>query len=312
MDFISEHCDHQEPGGLRWGVKPICQVLSDHGVKIAPATYYEWRDKPASRRDERDRMLAEQIRRVFTKNYRVYGARKIWLTLNREGTPVARCTVERLMRQIGIQGVHRGSKHRTTITDDTNQLPGDLVNRDFAPLAPNRLWVADFTYVSTWAGWVYTAFVVDAYARRILGWATSTTMTTSFVLQALDQAIWVRELENHGDLTGLVAHSDHGAQYTSLRYGLTLTEAGIAPSTGSVGDSYDNALAETIIGLYKIELIKPGKPWRNVDEVEYETARWVNWFNHQRLYEYCGDIPPVECEANYYTGRKARQSVGAP
>jgi putative transposase len=300
VDFIREHQDRREPGGLRWGVEPICTVLSDHGVLIAPSTYYEWRDKLPSLREQRDEVLKAHIRRVWDQNFRVYGARKIWLVLNREGVPVARCTVERLMRLMRIRGVHRGHRIITTIRDDTHEQPIDRVNRDFMPAAPNRLWVADITYVSTWAGWVFVAFVIDAYARRILGWSVRTTMTTDLVLDALEQAIWMRDKEGHADLTALVGHSDHGSQYTSLRYGQRLTEAGITASTGTVGDSYDNALAETINGLYKTEVIKPRKPWRNVDQVEYATAEWVDWFNYRRIYEYCDNMSPIDAENLYY------------
>jgi len=203
------------------------------------------------------------------------------------------------MKVLGLQGVHRGRRIRTTIPNGADVLPGDLVNRDFEPLAPNRLWVADFTYVSTWSGWTYVAFVIDAYSRRILGWAASTSMTVDFVLDALEQAIWVRDAEGHGDLTAVVGHSDHGSQYTSFRYGQALSDAGVTPSTGSVGDSYD-ALAETVNGLYKTELIKPRKPWKTIDQVEYATAEWVDWFNHRRLYQHCDDLPPVEFENLYY------------
>jgi putative transposase len=200
---------------------------------------------------------------------------------------------------------------RTTIPDGVAVLPEDLVNRDFAPIAPNRLWVEDFTYVSTWAGWVYVAFVIDAYARRILGWRSSTTMNTGMVVDALNQALWQRQREGHDDYTYLVAHSDHGSQYTSIRYGLRIADAGLTPSTGTVGDSYDNALAETINGLYKTELIKRHGPWRNLDEVEFATAEWVDWYNHRRLYEYCGDMPPVECENMYYAEHKTPQTTGS-
>ena len=203
----------------------------------------------------------------------------------------------------------RGRVVRTTIPNDANELPGDLVNRDFAPTAPNRLWVADFTYVSTWSGWVYVAFVIDAYARRIIGWSAATSMTTDLVLDALEQAIWIRDVEGHADLTALVGHNDHGSQYTSLRYGQRLAEVGITASTGTVGDSFDNALAETIIGLYKTELIKPRKPWRTVDHVEFATAEWVDWFNHRRLYQYCDDLPPTEYENLYYA---IHNSIPAP
>jgi putative transposase len=216
VDFVREHATHQEPGGLRWGVQPICAVLSEHGVPIAPSTYYEWTDKLPTRRQRRDEALLVEIRRVFTKNRSVYGPRKVWLQLNREGIPVARCTVEWLMRADGLVGTRRGTRKRTTIPDPAAALPEDLVRRDFEPLAPNRLWVADITYVSTWAGWVYVGFVIDAYARRILGWRVSTTMTTAMVLDALEQAIWTRQREGRDDFTALVAHTDHGPNICPL------------------------------------------------------------------------------------------------
>lgn len=301
MDFVREHAGRREAEGLRWGVEPICHVLSEHGVEIAPSTYYEWRDKLPSKREQRDEVLLVEIRRVHQAHFGVYGARKVWLQLNREGIPVARCTVERLMRQTGLEGVRRGKVKRTTVPDPAAERPDDLVSRRFAPLAPNRLWVADITYVSTWSGWVYVAFVTDAYARRIVGWRSGTTMTTQLVLDALEQAIWTRQREGH-DLAGLVHHSDRGSQYTSIALSERLSEAEIAASVGSVGSSYDNALAETINGLFKTELIKPRAPWKGVDEVEFATAEWVDWFNHRRLYEYCGDIPPAELEQAYYAG----------
>lgn len=311
MEFIREHAERRQPeaeGGLRWGVEPICAVLTEHGVKIAPSTYYEHLHRTQAVREQRDSYLLEQIRRVHRDNFAVYGARKVWLALNREGIAVARCTVERLMRVAGLVGARRGKVITTTIADPQAQRAADLVLRQFAPRAPDRLWVADITYVSTWAGWVYTAFVTDAYARRILGWRCATTMSTPLVLDALDQAIWTRQ-RTGAPLDSVVAHSDRGSQYTSLRYGERLAEAGISPSVGSVGDSFDNALAETINGLYKTELIKPHGPWRTVDEVEIATAEWVEWFNHRRLYEYCGDIPPVELEAAYYAHHQP-QAVG--
>ena len=244
-------------------------------------------------------MVKIEIARVHKANFAVYGARKVWLQLNREGIPVARCTVERLMGVLGLAGAVRGKVKKTTIADPDAHRADDLVGRRFAPRSPDRLWVCDITYVSTWSGWVYTAFVTDAYARRILGWRCARTMSTQLVLDALDQAIWTRQ-RTGDDLEAVVAHSDRGSQYTSLKYGERLAEAGIAASVGSVGDSYDNALAETINGLYKTELIKPRGPWKTVDEVEIATAEWVDWFNHRRLYEYCGDIPPAELETAYY------------
>ena len=292
---------------MRWGVEPICRVLTEHGVEIAPSTYYEWRDKLPTQRDRRDQVVLVEIRRVHKDNFSVYGARKVWLQLNREGIPVARCTVERLMRHAGLVGAVRGKVRRTTIPDETAARPDDLVQRRFAPSAPNRLWVADITYVSTWSGWVYVAFVVDAYARRILGWRAGTTMTTQLVLDALEQAVWTRQREGRDGFADLVHHSDRGSQYTSIKLSERLGEAGIAASVGAVGTSYDNALAETINGLFKTELIKPQGPWRTCEEVEFATAEWVDWFNHRRLYEYCGDMPPVDLEALYYDSEPALQ-----
>jgi putative transposase len=311
VEFIREHADRRQPeadGGLRWGVEPICAVLTEHGLKIAPSTYYEHQARTAIAREQRDVYLLQQIERVHRANFSVYGARKVWLALNREGIAVARCTVERLMRTAGLVGVRRGKVKKTTIAAPDAQRAADLVARQFAPTTPDRLWVADITYVSTWSGWVYVAFVTDAYARRILGWRCGTTMSTQLVLDALEQAIWTRT-RTGATLESVVAHSDRGSQYTSLRYGERLTEAGISPSVGSVGDSYDNALAETINGLYKTELIKPRGPWKTVDDVEIATAEWVDWFVHRRLYEYCGDIPPAELEAAYYAQHQP-QAVG--
>lgn len=287
-------------------------MLTDHrlhGIKIAPSTYYEHLNRVPTAGQHRDELLKAEITRVHKANFSVYGARKIWLQLNRELAQgrasmqqigyVARCTVERLMRILGLAGAVRGKVKRTTVADPDHQRADDLVGRRFAPLAPDRLWVMDMTYVSTWSGWVYVAFVTDAYARRILGWRCGTSMTTQLVLDALEQAIWTRQRTGH-DLESVVAHSDRGSQYTAIKYGERLAEAEIAASVGSVGDSYDNALAETINGLYKTELIKPRGPWKTADEVEFATAEWADWFNHRRLYEYCGDIPPAELEAAYY------------
>ena len=259
----------------------------------------------------RDAELCEHIARVHAENFGVYGARKVWLQLNREGITVARCTVERLMKVLGLQGVRRGKVKRTTIADPAATRANDLVGRRFGPLAPNVLWVADITYVSTWSGWVYVAFVVDAYARMILGWRTSTSMTTQLVLDAVEHAIWTRGRHGVADLGGVIHHTDAGSQYTSVRFSEHLAEAGISASVGSVGDSFDNALAETINGLYKTELIKHRGPWRTVEQVEYATAEWVDWFNHRRLYEYCGDVPPAELENAYYRQTQPRHPVGS-
>ncbi|CCC45685.1 is6110, transposase [Mycobacterium canettii CIPT 140010059] len=248
---------------MRWGVESICTQLTELGVPIAPSTYYDHINREPSRRELRDGELKEHISRVHAANYGVYGARKVWLTLNREGIEVARCTVERLMTKLGLSGTTRGKARRTTIADPATARPADLVQRRFGPPAPNRLWVADLTYVSTWAGFAYVAFVTDAYARRILGWRVASTMATSMVLDAIEQAIWTRQQEGVLDLKDVIHHTDRGSQYTSIRFSERLAEAGIQPSVGAVGSSYDNALAETINGLYKTELIKPGKPWRS-------------------------------------------------
>lgn len=305
MEFVRVHAGHQDIGGLRWGVEPICAVLTEHGLPVAPSTYYEHLNRAASDRDRRDAVLVNEIRRVYNTNYGVYGARKVWLQLNREAIAVARCTVERLMHQQGLAGAVRGKVKRTTIAALGAPRARDLVGRNFAPLTPDRLWVADITYVSTWSGWVYVAFVIDAYARRIIGWRCGATMSTQLVIDALDQAVWTRRRDSR-NLEAVVAHTDRGSQYTAIRYTERLTQAGITASVGSVGSSYDNALAETINGLYKTELIKPRGPWRTLDAVEIATAEWVDWFNHRRLYELCGDIPPADLETAYYRRDGAR------
>jgi putative transposase len=308
--FIADHQGHRDGrDGLRWGVESICTQLTELGVSIAPSTYYDRLNRKPSRREVRDEDLKAQIARVHAANYGVYGARKVWLALNREGTSVARCTVERLMVELGLAGATRGKSRRTTFADPAAARPADLVQRQFAPPAPNRLWVADLTYASTWSGFAYVAFVVDAYARRILGWRVASTMATAMVLDAIEQAIWTRRHEGVLDFKDVVHHTDRGSQYTSIRFSERLAQAGIQPSVGAVGSSYDNALAETINGLYKTELIKPRKPWRTIEDVEVATATWVHWFNHHRLYEYCGDIPPVELERAYYAQQR-RPAVG--
>lgn len=285
---------------MRWGVQSICAGLVELGVQIAPSTYYEQVNRQPSAREVRDSGLQGHIQRIHTANYGVYGARKVWLALNREGIEVARCTVERLMGELGLTGAIRGKPRHTTIADPAAARPADLVGRQFGPPAPNRLWVADLTYVSTWSGFAYVAFVIDAYARRILGWRVASTMATTMVLDSIEQAIWTRQQEGVFDLKTVVHHTDRGSQYTSIRFTERLAEAGIQPSVGAVGSSYDNALAETINGLYKTELIKPRKPWRTIEQVELATAEWVDWFNRRRVYQYCGDIAPVELETAYY------------
>ena len=280
------------------GVEPICREL-----RIAPSTYHarkaEARDpQRRSARARRDADLCEEIARVWRENREVYGARKVWRQLRREGVEVARCTVERLMKRLGLAGAVRGKPVRTTRSDKAAPCPLDRVNRDFKAPAPNRLWVSDFTYVRTWSGFVYTAFVIDAFARRIVGWKLSRSQDAAFVLDALDQALHARRpFEGTGDL---VHHSDRGSQYLSIKYSERLDEAGITPSVGSVGDSYDNALAETIIGLYKTEVIERCGPWRRLEDVELATLDWVDWFNSRRLLGPIGNIPPAEAEAAFF------------
>ena len=274
----------------RYGVEPICQLLP-----IAPSTYYQARRRPASARAVRDAKLKAEIARVHAEHFGVYGARKVWRQLHREGIAVARCTVERLMRELGLEGVRRGKPHRTTTPDETAARPVDLVERDFSAVRPNQLWVADLTYVATWSGFVYVAFVIDAFSRFLVGWQASRSLRTDLALDALEMAIWRRRAQ----LEGLVHHSDRGSQYLSIRYTERLAEAGAVTSVGSRGDSFDNALAETIIGLYKTELIRRRGPWKGIDEVEYATLEWVDWFNHRRLLEPIGHIPPAEFEAAF-------------
>jgi putative transposase len=270
------------------------------GCTFAPSTYYEARNREPSTRAVRDAHIKELIVAAYDENYRCYGARKMWLHLRQDGHDVARCTIERLMPALGLQGKRRGVVKKTTLSNPAAARAQDLVNRDFAPLAPNRLWVADFTYVSTLSGWAYVAFVIDAYARRILGWKVSTSMTTDLVLAAIDQAIFTRSREGVKDLSGLIHHNDAGSQYTAVRFTERLLEEGIEASIGTVGDAHDNSLAESINGLYKTELIKPQRPWRNAEHISAATGAYVDWFNNKRLYEYCGDIPPARLEEIYY------------
>ena len=288
--FIDEH-------RAAYGVEPICRMLP-----IAPSTYHAHAARRADpgklpARARSDAALTIEVRRVFEANFRVYGVRKVWRQLGREGIAVARCTVARLMRTMGLQGIVRGKKAQTTIPDPAAACPLDRVNRQFRAPAPNRLWVSDFTYAATWAGFVYVAFVIDTFARRIVGWRVSRTAHAGFVLDALEQALHERRPAQGG---GLVHHSDRGSQYLALRYTERLAEAGIEPSVGSVGDSYDNALAETVNGLYKAEVIHRRGPWRSFEAVEFATLEWVDWFNHRRLLEPIGNVPPAEAEARYY------------
>jgi putative transposase len=279
-----------------YGVEPICRVLA-----IAPSTYHAHAAQrgdleKASPRRRRDDFLRAEIRRVHAANFGVYGARKVWRQLGREGVAVARCTVERLMRGMGLRGVARGRETRTTVSNPATPCPADRVNRQFWAPRPNALWLSDFTYVATWRGFVYVALVIDAFARRIVGWRVSRTAHAGFVLDALEQALHDRRPAKGG----LTHHSDRGSQYVSIRYTERLLEAGIEPSVGSVGDSYDNALAESVIGLFKTEVIRRRGPWRSLESVEFAALEWVAWFNNQRLLGPIGNIPPAEAEARYY------------
>jgi len=290
-----------------WGIEPICKVL-----QIAPSGYRRHaacQRNPELRcqRAKRDEGLMPQIQRIWHANWQVYGADKVWHQMRREGMAVARCTVERLMKRLGLQGARRGKVVRTTTPDTSAPCPLDRVNRQFQAQRPNQLWVSDFTYVSTWQGWLYVAFVIDVYARRIVGWRVSSSMRTDFVLDALEQALYARQPERDD---ALIHHSDRGSQYVSIRYSERLAEAGVEPSVGSRGDSYDNALAETINGLYKTELIHRRAPWKTREAVELATLEWVSWFNHHRLLESLGYIPPAEAEENFHR-QQERQIVQA-
>ncbi len=285
----------------RFGVEPICCQLP-----IAPSTYYAARSRPPSDRAKRDEGLKPEIQRVHRENFGVYGIRKVWLQMGREGIPVARCTVARLMRDLGLRGVRRGAFKVTTTPDVRAVRPADLVERDFRASRPNQLWVADITYVATWNGFVYVAFVTDVFSRKIVGWRVSRSLRSDLALDALEMALWARGKNTDG----LVHHSDRGCQYLCIRYSERLAEAGVIASVGSRGDSYDNALAETINGLYKTEVIRRRGPWKNVDEVEFATLEWVDWFNNRRLLEPIGDIPPAEYEMLYWTKFDRTVTVG--
>ena len=300
--FIADHKD-------RFGVEPICRVLTEHGVKIAPSTYYASLSRPASARTLRDAEVLEHIERIFwdpKKGRGISGVRKIWRLLAREDIVVARCTVERLMRQHGLRGIRRGKQFITTRPDSAAPRPPDLVDREFTAAAPNQLWVVDFTYVPTWSGMAFTAFVTDVYSRRIVGWRTTNRMPTELPLDALEMALWVRDRAGEA-VEGLIHHSDAGSQYTALRYSQRLADVGALASIGSVGDSFDNAMAESVVGLYKNECVKIDGPFRTVDELELATLSWVHWFNENRLHSSIGYLTPIEAEEQYYRQINPRQ-----
>jgi putative transposase len=308
--FIDEHKD-------RFGVEPIVDFLRAQAVPIALSTYYAAKTRPLSARAVRDAVVLEHVRRIHGDQRLgrgLYGARKVWRTLQREVAagqhpdlgPVPRCQVERLMRADGLSGVTRGRPVRTTRPDSRAARAPDLVARHFSAQRPNQLWVVDITYVPTWTCMAYAAFVTDVYSRRIVGWALADAMPTELPLDALEMALWTRSRTGE-DLSGLVHHSDAGSQYTSIRYSLRLSDAGAVASIGSIGDSYDNALAESVIGLYKTELVRAEGPWRGVEDLELATLHWVHWFNHDRLHSSIGNIPPVEAETDYYRHNQPRQ-----
>jgi transposase InsO family protein len=296
--------DHRE----EYGVEPICTVLP-----IAPSTYYRHKARESDptlhpARAQRDEELRVEIQRVWKDNFQVYGVRKIWRQLNREGHTVARCTVARLMRDLGLFGAVRGRRFQTTVPADGAARPEDRVERNFTAERPNQLWVSDFTYVATWRGFVYVAFVIDVFSRKIVGWRVSSSMRTDLVLDALEQAVSEREEDRQ---ERLVHHSDRGSLLVWFRYTERLAEAGIEPSVGSQGDAYDNALAESVIGLFKTEVIRQRGPWRGLEDVEFATLEWVWWFNHHRLLEPIGYVPPAEYEEAFYRRQETQDLVPA-
>jgi len=303
--FIDEHRDRFG------GVEPICTRLTTHGCPIDPSTYYKIKKWPVSARTVRDAELTALIKQIHAANYGVYGARKVWHELRRQGYAVARCTVERLMRAAGLAGAVRGRKIRTTVPDPSAERAPDLLKRAFVASAPNRVWVADFTYVGTFSGIVYVAFVVDTFSRRIVGWSAATSKRTPLVLAALEMGLWQRDRAGQ-ERDGLIHHSDAGSQYTSFRLAAHLAGEGIAASIGTVGDALDNALMESEIGLYKTELIKRLGPWRTLADVELATAEWTDWYNNRRLHGEIGHVPPAEYETAFYQNQPTPQLTTQP
>jgi putative transposase len=309
--FVDEHADRTD-GGLRWGVESICRVLSEHGLVIAPATYYAAKARPRSARAVRDEQLRPVIAALHADNYGVYGVRKMHAALRRDGIQVGRDQTGRLMRALGLAGVRRGKPKRTTVAEPAAARPADLVQRNFRADRPDRLWVVDLTYLRTWVGFAYLALVIDVFSRHVVGWALATHMRTDLPLEALEMAIWTRRDHTHGGrLDGLVHHGDRGSQYTAIRYTDTLAAAGAVPSVGSKGDSYDNALAESTIGQIKAELIRRRGPWRTVEQLEFALFEYLDWWNHGRLHGEIGMTTPVEKETAHYAQPPALTQAGS-
>jgi len=311
--FIDMFKDYREGNGLLWRVEPICKVLSaEYGVSISKSGYYAFKSRKPSARALRDMRIKRAIQKIHDENYSCYGVRKVWRRMLKNGWYVARCTIERLMRELGIRGISRGKVKKTTIAGKNASCAEDLVDRVFWAPAPNKLWVADFTYVSTWEGWCYTAFVTDVFARRLIGWGCSSRMNEKLVSGAFKMAVFSRSREGRDDLGGLIHHNDKGSQYTAYDFTELLALYGVRVSIGSVGDSYDNALAETIIGAYKTELIWNKGPWKSLEHLKLETARWVNWHNTKNICEYNNWNTPYEIEEMWYSdGIDARKGAVA-
>jgi len=303
VDYIDQHRE-------RFGVEPICRVLRGAGMQLAPSSYYAAMTRPPSARAVADQQRLEVIRRVHAQNYGVYGVRKMHAELNRRGHQVARCSVHRLMRADGLRGISRAKGPRTTISGTGLDIRPDLLDRDFTALAPNRVWVADITYCRSFAGWVYAAFVIDVYSRRVVGWQLSKSLRTDLALDALEMGLWTREHAGH-HTTGVIAHSDKGVQYVAVRYTQRLAEAGAVASVGSTGDSYDNALAEAFNSLFKAELVRNKGPWKSIDDLEIAVAEYIDWFNHRRPHGEIGLVPPAEFEDQHYRHHPAPTTVDA-
>ena len=303
VDYIDQHRD-------RFGVEPICRVLCRAGMQIAPSTYYAAKSRPPSARAVADEQRLEVIRKVHAANCGVYGVRKMHAELNRRGHRIARCTVHRLMRTDGLRGISRAKGPRTTVPGSGPDSRPDLLDRNFKAPAPNRVWVADITYCRTFAGWVYAAFVIDVYSRRVVGWQLSKSLRTDLALDALEMGLWTREHAGQ-ETTGVIAHSDKGVQYLAVRYTQRLAEAGAVASVGSTGDSYDNALAEAFNSLFKAELVRNKGPWKNIDDLEIAVAEYIDWFNHRRLHGEIGLVPPVEFEDEHYRHNPAPTTLSA-